>query len=204
MWITGLLSIGILAGGIYIVWAWYVGTLLAAAWLVAGVLMLASSVAGRWIVVLMHRAGSDNPVSVRSGRQHRLSRPDCHELYVEIHGPDTGVPIVLTHGWSLDSTAWYYAKKRLSDRFRLILWDLPGVGQSSQPGDRDYSTERFAQDLRAVLELTGDRKALLLGHSIGGMTIQTFCRLFPDVVATALCSPIRRTPIRRGRQSPAV
>jgi cation transporter-like permease len=62
MWITGLLSIGILAGGIYIVWAWYVGTLLAAAWLVAGVLMLASSVAGRWIVVLMHRAGSDNPV----------------------------------------------------------------------------------------------------------------------------------------------
>jgi pimeloyl-ACP methyl ester carboxylesterase len=184
MWITGLLSIGILAGGIYIVWAWYVGTLLAAAWLVAGVLMLASSVAGRWIVVLMHRAGSDNPVSVRSGRQHRLSRPDGHELYVEIHGPDTGVPIVLTHGWSLDSTAWYYAKKRLSDRFRLILWDLPGVGQSSQPGDRDYSTERFAQDLRAVLELTGDRKALLLGHSIGGMTIQTFCRLFPDVVAS--------------------
>src|SRR2546421_6839624 len=61
---------------------------------------------------------------------------------------------------------------------------LPGVGQSSQPGDRDYSTERFAQDLRAVLELTGDRKALLLGHSIGGMTIQTFCRLFPDVVAS--------------------
>src|SRR5690348_13932517 len=88
----------------------------------------------------------------------------------------------LTDGAS--STAWYYAKKRLSDRFRLILWDLPGVGQSSQPGDRDYSTERFAQDLRAVLELSGDRKALLLGHSIGGMTIQTFCRLFPDVVAS--------------------
>jgi pimeloyl-ACP methyl ester carboxylesterase len=132
----------------------------------------------------MHPGGSDDPVSLRSGQQHRLARPEGHELYVEIHGPEAGLPIVLTHGWSLDSTAWYYGKQRLSDRFRLILWDLPGLGQSSQPRDRDYSIERFAQDLRAVLELAGNRKVLLLGHSIGGMTIQTFCRLFPDIVAT--------------------
>jgi pimeloyl-ACP methyl ester carboxylesterase len=184
MWIVALLSIGILAGAIYIIWAWYVGTIIATAWLVVGIAMLAWSIAGRWLIVLLHPAGSDDPVSVRSGRQHRLKRPDGHELYVEIHGPDTGVPIVLTHGWSLDSTAWYYAKKHLSDRFRLILWDLPGLGQSSQRHDRDYRIERFAEDLRAVLEFTGDTKALLLGHSIGGMTIQTFCRLFPDIVAS--------------------
>ena len=180
MWLIGLLSLGMIAGGIYIVWAWYFGALVATAWLVLGIAMLAWSAAGRWLIVLMHPGGSDDPVSLRSGQQHRLARPEGHELYAEIHGPETGLPIVLTHGWSLDSTAWY----RLSDRFRLILWDLPGLGQSSQPRDRDYSIERFAQDLRAVLELAGNRKVLLLGHSIGGMTIQTFCRLFPDIVAT--------------------
>jgi pimeloyl-ACP methyl ester carboxylesterase len=186
MWISGLLSIALLGGGIYIVWAWYIGGLIETAWLVTGIAMLAWSAAGRWLIILLHLRGSDEPVSVRSGEQHRLRRPEGHELYVEMHGPAAGIPIVLTHGWGLDSTAWYYAKKRLSDRYRLILWDLPGLGQSSQPHDRDFSIERFANDLRAVLELAGNHKAFLAGHSIGGMTIQTFCRLFPELMASRL------------------
>jgi pimeloyl-ACP methyl ester carboxylesterase len=40
----------------------------------------------------------------------------------------------------------------------------------------------MARDLEAVLELTGGRPAILLGHSIGGMITQTFCRLFPDAL----------------------
>jgi hypothetical protein len=47
MWLIGLLSIGMIAGGIYIVWAWYVGALVATAWLMWGIAMLAWSAAGR-------------------------------------------------------------------------------------------------------------------------------------------------------------
>jgi pimeloyl-ACP methyl ester carboxylesterase len=36
----------------------------------------------------------------------------------------------------------------------------------------------------AVLALTGDKPAILLGHSIGGMITLTFCRLFPNALGT--------------------
>src|ERR1700712_4884930 len=91
--------------------------------------------------------------------------------------------LLMTHGWDLDASAWYYQKKNLSERFRLVLWDLPGLGRSSQPADGHYSLERLAQALRAVLSRTGGgRPVLLVGHSIGVMTLLTFCRLFPELL----------------------
>src|SRR5215213_5054037 len=89
----------------------------------------------------------------------------------------------MTHGWDLDATAWHYEKKHLADRFRLVLWDLPGLGLSGQPRDGRYSLEGMARDLRAVLDATaGGRPVVLVGHSIGGMTVLTFCRLFPEML----------------------
>ena len=64
-----------------------------------------------------------------------------------------------------------------------MLWDLPGLGLSSQPSDGRYSLERFARDLKAVLDAScGSRPVILAGHSIGGMTLLTFCRLFSELL----------------------
>lgn len=41
----------------------------------------------------------------------------------------------------------------------------------------------MANDLRAVLEATGDQPAILVGHSIGGMITLTLCKLFPELLA---------------------
>ena len=60
------------------------------------------------------------------------------------------------------------------------MWDLPGLGLSTRPDDRDFSLEKMARDLGAVLDLAGGRPAVLVGHSIGGMTMLTFARLFPE------------------------
>src|ERR1700747_1849100 len=94
-------------------------------------------------------------------------------------------------------------KKELSGDFQLIVWDLPGLGKSTRPTNRDYSMENLSRDLEAVLELTGDRPAILLGHSIGGMITLTFCRLFPEAlrarergmafVQTTYINPVRTT-----------
>jgi pimeloyl-ACP methyl ester carboxylesterase len=97
----------------------------------------------------------------------------------------------MTHGWDLDATVWYYEKKHLAPPFRLILWDLPGLGLSSQPADGRYSLERFAQDLKKVIDVTAaGQPVVLLGHSIGGMTLLTFCRLFPEALGTTVSSLI--------------
>ncbi len=57
---------------------------------------------------------------------------------------------LLTAGLGL-SGEWNYLKRDLSDRFRLIVWDEPGLGKSTPPTNRDYSLKNLARDLEAVL-----------------------------------------------------
>jgi pimeloyl-ACP methyl ester carboxylesterase len=57
---------------------------------------------------------------------------------------------------------------------------MPGLGHSDKPRDGDYSLERHAEDLEAVLGLVTGGPALLVGHSMGGMVVLTFCRMFPE------------------------
>ena len=116
-------------------------------------------------------------------------RPDGSHLHVEIFGREHGTTLILTHGWSLNLTAWRYLLPFLTEKFRVVTWDLPGLGRSTGPSNRDYSLEKMARDLEAVLAETGKDNAergtvVLVGHSIGGMINQTFCRLFPEHLGT--------------------
>lgn len=181
IWLVGLLSIGLLGGGLYIIYEWYERELVGMSYLLTGGAMVLWSFAGRFISLpLLRRKGSDEPKLMRTGTVQRLPRPDGSVLQVEFYGPEDGQPIIMTHGWGPNSTVWYYAKRQLTDRFQLILWDLPGLGKSSKPKNNDYSLEKYARDLEAVVALAGDKPVILLGHSIGGMITLTFCRLFPE------------------------
>ena len=169
-------------------------------------LMLLSVGGGSFVVPLRRKQGQDDPKSIREGETHRLKRPDGTELQVECHGPPDAPPMVLTHGWGADGTEWYYAKRALAGRYRLIVWDLPGLGLSKSPDTRDWSLDKMAGDLEAVLGLAGDRPALLVGHSIGGMIMLTFCRRFPEalgsrvaglvLVHTTHTNPVKTTKMR--------
>jgi pimeloyl-ACP methyl ester carboxylesterase len=104
----------------------------------------------------------------------------------------------------LNSTEWYYLKQQLADHFRVIVWDLPGLGLSMQPVNHDHSLENMARGLEAVLRLTDNQPTLLLGHSIGGMIILTFCRLFPEALGTrvaglALVHTTYMNPVRTAK-----
>lgn len=207
-WLWGLLSLGLLGGAIYVLWDWYQrswvyslsldrfvfmpdwGFNLPTAFFVIGIVLLLWTLAGglfvRGFLRLTRRSpvADDHPTQMRGGEVHRLRRPDGSELQIETYGPADGFPIIVTHGWGMNSTEWYYLKQQLTDTFRLIVWDLPGLGLSTQPTNHDYSLENLAGDLEAVLALAGNRPALLLGHSIGGMITLTFCRLFPEALGT--------------------
>lgn len=228
-WLQALLSLGIFGGGIYALWEWvqrarvydpdvdrYVfdpnwGFNGQTALLVLGLGLLLWTFAGRLLLLpLLGRPpksdpDDEGPADVSPAATQRLVRPDGSELHVEFYGPEDGPPIVLTHAWSLDSSEWRYLKRHLSDRFRLIAWDLPGLGRSTQPKTRDYHLENLAGHLEAVVGLAGGRPAILLGHSIGGMIVLTFCRLFPKalgagvnglvLVHTTYTNPVRTTTL---------
>lgn len=180
MWPLGFLSIALLSGGGYLLYEWNEYEHTSTSYLVVGSLMVAWSLVGFLPVLLFRPRGKDEPRFERSSTVQRLTRPDGSEVHVEFYGPATGIPIVMIHGWGTNSTVWYYAKRQLSKRFRLIVWDLPGLGKSSRPKNNDFSLEKYARDLDAVVALAGDRPVFLLGHSIGGMIILTYCRLFTE------------------------
>jgi pimeloyl-ACP methyl ester carboxylesterase len=170
---------------------WRIGADWRTAGLVAGVLLLFTGLGGgRLVMPLLKRSGEDDPRqdegtdSARGGTAQEIRRPDGSVLRAMTFGPEGAPVIVWTHGWGVNSAEWHYAKTHLADRYRLIVWDLPGLGRSKGPDDRDWSLERMAGDLEAVLGLAGDRPAVLVGHSIGGMITLTFCRLFPEALGS--------------------
>ena len=128
------------------------------------------------------------------------------DLHVEISGPIDGPPVVLTHGWGLDAGEWCYAREHLARRHRVIVWDLPGLGKSGRPANADWSLENLAGDLDAILALAGDRPAVLVGHSIGGMITLTYCKLFPEslgrrVSGLVLAQTSYTNPVRTAGQA---
>jgi pimeloyl-ACP methyl ester carboxylesterase len=87
----------------------------------------------------------------------------------------------MTHGWGLDSTIWDYASRDLGRSHPIVVWDLPGLGRSRVKSD-GVSLPAFATALRHVVEASTSDRVVLVGHSIGGMTIQTLVRDQPDFV----------------------
>jgi pimeloyl-ACP methyl ester carboxylesterase len=202
-WLINLLSLAILGGGIYLLWAWYVGAVVGTGYLIAGLLMTLWTFVGRWIVLLFHPRGSDEPHTLEPRAKITLTRPDGTSLYVERYGQLDAPAIVLTHGAGANRTLWYYVIRALSDRFQIVLWDMPGLGHSQKPKHGDYSLERHAQDLESVLGVAAGQPSLLVGHSMGGMVTLTFCRLYPKhlgtrvkglaLVDTSYTNPVRTT-----------
>jgi pimeloyl-ACP methyl ester carboxylesterase len=202
-WLVGLVSLAVLGGGLYLVWAWYVGVLVGSSYLVAGLVMTLWTLVGRTIVLRFHPRGSDEPHTLRPESEVRLQRPDGTSLFVERYGPPDAPAMILTHGAGANRTSWYYVIRALSERYQVIVWDMPGLGHSQKPRRGDYSLERHAQDLEAVLGVAGGQPSVLVGHSMGGMVVLTFCRLFPQhlgnrvralaLVDTSYTNPARTT-----------
>lgn len=152
--------------------------------LFAGIVLPIFSLGGRQLVEQAFPVGSDEPKQVRSGRVQYVKGAGGANLRVETYGDPNAPALVFTHGWSMNSTEWYYAKRDLSSRFQLIVWDLPGLGESSEPSDRDWGLETMARDLGAVVATTNGKRVVLVGHSIGGMINLTFCRVFPELLGS--------------------
>jgi non-heme chloroperoxidase len=79
-----------------------------------------------------------------------------------------GRPVVLIHGWPLNSDFWEPQSTYLATNgFRVISYDRRGYGRSEQPWvGYDYDT--LADDLAALLNHLELRNVTLIGHSMGG------------------------------------
>lgn len=108
---------------------------------------------------------------------------------------DDGPTIILAHGWG-DSRVVSLCRAptllRLSRR--LILWDLPGHGDTSATTRCSLGMHE-PDDLAALIETVADRPLILYGHSLGaGVSIEAAARLGPGVVAGVIAEAPYSSP----------
>jgi pimeloyl-ACP methyl ester carboxylesterase len=116
---------------------------------------------------------------------------DGARLHVEVHGPDGAPAVVLSHGWSCSTAFWAAQIRDLAADHRVIAYDQRGHGRS--PANPVCSADALADDLEAVLAATlaPGEKAVLAGHSMGGMTLMAAAgrdRFREHAGAVLLCS----------------
>jgi pimeloyl-ACP methyl ester carboxylesterase len=105
-------------------------------------------------------------------------------LHAEVFGPPAGYPIVLTHGITCAIRAWAHQIADLATDYRVIAFDHRGHGRSGVPRHGGYSLEHLAADLDSVLEATlaPRERAVIAGHSMGGITIAAWSAHYRDRV----------------------
>ncbi|WP_326722543.1 MULTISPECIES: alpha/beta hydrolase [unclassified Streptomyces] len=135
---------------------------------------------------------------------------DGARLHVEVHGPEGLPAVVLAHGWTCSTAFWAAQIRDLAADHRVIAYDQRGHGRS--PASDACGTDALADDLEAVLAATlaPGEKAVLVGHSMGGMTLMAASarpRFREHAAAVLLCSTgssrlvaeSRVVPMRAGR-----
>lgn len=118
---------------------------------------------------------------------------DGSRVHVELHGPEDAPAVVLAHGWTCSTQFWAAQIRDLAADHRVIAYDQRGHGRTPAAPAAGHSTHALADDLEAVLAtaLEPGRKAVLAGHSMGGMAVMAAAgrpAFVEHAAAVLLCS----------------
>jgi pimeloyl-ACP methyl ester carboxylesterase len=131
-----------------------------------------------------------------------MALPNGESLAYIDRGERTGPAVVLIHGYTDNARDWVPMLPYLSKRYRLILVDIRGHGQSSKP-ECCYTRLDFAYDIKLLLDALGVRKADIVGHSLGSIIAQTFAEYWPERTAhVVLISSTGGSPPDRPKKPP--
>lgn len=117
------------------------------------------------------------------GEQRWVSSADGTRLRVVVHGPEDAPAVVFSHGWTCSTRYWDPQVRELAGEYRLITYDQRGHGDSANSRGK-YGPDLLADDLSAVLNATlkPGQKAVLVGHSMGAMSVVAWAGRYPDEV----------------------
>src|SRR5262245_62124760 len=105
-----------------------------------------------------------------SVNEYTLQREGC-PLHYWLGGDEKRPLIVLTHGATGDHRQFDAQLHILTDKYRVLTWDMRGHGKS-QPIGADFTVPRAVDDLLAILDTIGIQQAVFIGQSTGGYVIQ--------------------------------
>ncbi|NRQ33219.1 alpha/beta hydrolase [Nonomuraea sp. NN258] len=125
---------------------------------------------------------ASEPFGELRGREHTLVTSDGVALHVEVDGPeDAALTVVLCHGYCLNLESWHYQRRDLRENVRMVLWDQRSHGRSQRVSAEDSTIDRLGDDLAEVIERFVPGPCVLVGHSMGGMTIMALADRRPEL-----------------------
>jgi pimeloyl-ACP methyl ester carboxylesterase len=148
-----------------------------------------------------------------------VTTPDGVDLAVREVGPaDARLTVVFVHGFCLRMGAFYFQRLRLAEQWgrqvRMVFYDQRGHGQSAEASPDSYTVTQLGRDLDTVLAVMAPRgPVVLVGHSMGGMTVLSHARQFPQcyptrVVGAAIIASaaesVSRSPLGEILKNPAL
>src|SRR3954468_19259557 len=107
------------------------------------------------------------------------------ELYYEFKGQPSGPTVVLVNGLLTATASWNAHLPFLGGRYRLLVYDCRGQGQSDKP-DHVYETRLHIEDLAALLDALEIERAHFVGLSNGGAAVLAYAADHPERVESAV------------------
>lgn len=132
--------------------------------------------------------------------------------------PDAPLTVVFAHGFCLRMGAFHFQRDRLAaqwgDQVRMVFYDQRGHGLSGDASPETFTVPQLGKDLESVLAVLAPRgPVVLVGHSMGGMTVLSHARQFPHrypnrIVGAAMISSaaegVSRSPLGEILRNPAL
>jgi pimeloyl-ACP methyl ester carboxylesterase len=133
-------------------------------------------------------AEADEPFGrLRADRSRTVTTDDGLPLAVEEVGPrDAPLTVVFAHGYCLAMGSWHYQRIGLADmsrpRVRMVFYDCRSHGRSGRAPPETATIDQLGDDLFRVLsDLVPTGPVVLVGHSMGGMTIMALADRHPEL-----------------------
>lgn len=116
-----------------------------------------------------------------------VTTDDGLSLHVEVDEPvgsETGPTVVFAHGYCLALGCWIHQRRALVEAgYRVVCYDQRGHGQSAHGDIANDTIDQLGRDLHAVIAATTPTSPLVLvGHSMGGMTVMALADQHPMVI----------------------
>ncbi|MFF3667371.1 alpha/beta fold hydrolase [Microtetraspora malaysiensis] len=130
----------------------------------------------------------DSRLGCLVGKPMTVITDDGVHLAVDVdEHPDPEVAVVFAHGWMMNRHCWHLQREAVAGRpATLVFYDQRGHGASSAGPIDDCTIDRLGDDLAAVIEQAVPEgvPVVLVGHSMGGMSIMAFAARHPELLAS--------------------
>jgi pimeloyl-ACP methyl ester carboxylesterase len=145
----------------------------------------AAGVVHRRRVIARRGVGDETPFGGLRSTPVTVVADDGVPLHVEVDEPDRGaaahLTVVFIHGYALNLDCWHFQRAGYRGLVRTVFYDQRSHGRSGRSTDDHATIEQLGRDLAQVLDHVTDGPVVLVGHSMGGMSIIALAEERPEL-----------------------